>query len=195
MPSRPRYGTPPVVRFAVTGRNSTSSAKIATAAAASRAANASNAFLARSTFASDTRGGSRPTETGARGLADQAAQRDERDHLERDRQHDREAVAVLREPEHTAGLAQIQRGERSRRDRDAAQGEQPPDGGRSHGDEQSDSDDRRGREVEDEQRPDRRNHGVRVRGVLLEVDDAGADQRQRAYDPYLSHCRACFRTA
>src|SRR3954453_7394482 len=54
MPSRPRYGRPPGVRVAVTGRKSRSGGISPGSASRSRSPNASNARRASSTFASDT---------------------------------------------------------------------------------------------------------------------------------------------
>src|SRR3954447_20361018 len=54
MPSWPRYATPPVVMFALTGRKSTSSSIVGSIAARSRSAKAANIRRTTSTFGSDT---------------------------------------------------------------------------------------------------------------------------------------------
>src|SRR3954470_8977083 len=54
MPSYPRYGTPPVVRFAVTGRNSPSACISGSIASRSRSANAANIRRTTSTLGSAT---------------------------------------------------------------------------------------------------------------------------------------------
>ena len=153
---------------------------------------------------------------------------DEEDHggdVEADREHDGWSVARFHEAEEPCALAHLQPGERAQRDTDAAnrqEREQASVASRAEALQRRDQAQReqyRGGEVHREQRPDRWDGRVRVRGELPEVVEPHPDQRGGAEVPCdrgaaprprqpvggshwgagaamrASHCRSCCRRA